>query len=148
MSFFNWIDLQRSKLIFMLFYYGARYGLGLGFVLSGARKFPDVRFTNLPTDNPVGLFFEAMFQMPIYWNFIGYYQILCGVLMFIPRLKAVTPLLILPITVNIFLISVALNMRGTPLITSAMLLGNIYLMLWHYEHYLPILKKPGSLNSD
>lgn len=145
MKFFDWIDEQRNHWFFMLLYYGARYGLGLGFVLSGARKFPGVRFTTLGIDNPVGLFFEAMFQMPIYWNFIGYYQIICGVLMFIPRFKALTPILILPITVNIFLISVALHMRGTPLITSAMLLGNVYLLFWHYEHYLPLLKKPGTL---
>jgi hypothetical protein len=52
----------------------------------------------------------------------------------------------MPVTVNVFLVSVGLNMRGTPVITSCMLLGNIALILWYYEHYLPLLEQPKKID--
>ncbi|PQB04655.1 hypothetical protein BST85_06910 [Aureitalea marina] len=117
--------------------------LGLGFVLSGLRKLPGVKFTQLPTSNPVGLFFEGMYVTGFYWNFIGYYQILVGLLLMTRWWRALTPLLILPVSVNIFLVSVSLHMRGTPVITGLMLMGNLFLIFWHWESYRSILRRNG-----
>ncbi len=110
------------------------------FIISGARKLPGVKFTLLPIDNPVGFFFEAMYQTGFYWNFIGMLQIVLGVLILFNRTAVLTALLMMPITVNIFLVSAALQMKGTPFITTAMVMGNIILLLWNYENYLPLLK--------
>lgn len=124
-----------------MLYWSANIMLGLGFVLSGLRKLPGIKFTTLPIENPVGLFFEGMYASGFYWNFIGYYQIIVGLLLIGPWWKRLTPILIAPVTVSIFLVSVSLHMRGTPVITAMMLLGNIYLLLWHTNSYRPLFQR-------
>ena len=132
----------KEKLIMKLFYWCIRAGMGLTFILSGIRKLPGIKFTELPIDNHVGSFFNAMHETGFYWNFIGYFQIVVGVLIFFNRFVVVSSLLMMPVTINIFLVSIALNMKGTPLITSSMILGNIFLIIWNYKNYVTILKKP------
>ena len=101
---------------------------------------PGVKFTSLPIDNPVGLFFEGMYQTGFYWNFIGFYQIIVGSVLMTAWFQRLTPVLLLPVSVNIFLVSLSLQMRGTPIITGFMVLGNLFLLVWHLQHYLPIFK--------
>jgi len=134
------IDHLYRNRFFIFIYWAMKFGLGLTFVLSGARKLPGVKFTLIPISDPVGLFFEGMYVTGFYWNFIGYYQILVGILLMTSWWKKLTPLLIFPVTINIFLVSISLHMRGTPIITSLMVLGNLYLVLWHLKSYLPLLK--------
>lgn len=134
--------LHREKML-VYFYWTTKVLLGIGFVLSGLRKLPGVKFTQLPITNPVGLFFEGMYVTGFYWNFIGYYQIVVGLILMSRWWKALSPLLILPVTVNIFLVSISLQMRGTPVITGLMLLGNLFLIVWHWEQYKPILRRKG-----
>lgn len=138
------IKKLRQLFFFKLLYWTARLGMALTFIISGIRKMPGVKFTILPTDDPVGHYFDAMHQLGFYWNFIGYFQIIVGILMLFNRTIVSSIIMALPVTVNIFLVSVALHMRGTPFITAAMLLGNLFLMLWHYEQYLSLLNKPSS----
>ena len=132
----------REKLFWKLLYWGARIGLAITFIVSGIRKFPGVKFTILPIENPVGFYFAAMHETGFYWNFIGYFQVLIGLLAFSNRSVVLSAILMMPVTINIFLISVSLNMTGTPVITSAMVLGNVFLLFWHYENYINVLKKP------
>ncbi len=141
MGLLVFIDRIRANRLFVLVYWFTKVALGLGFVLSGIRKLPGVKFTAIGTDNPIGLFFEGMYQTGFYWNFIGYYQIAIGLLLITPWLKRLSPILAFPVTFNIFLVSASLHMRGTPVITSAMLLGNLFLLLWHSRSYLPLFQK-------
>ena len=117
--------------------------MGLTFIASGLRKLPGVRFTTLPVENPVGYYFDAMYETGFYWNFIGYVQIAIGLMIFFRRFFLISPILMMPITLNIFLITISLHMTGTPLITGAMLLANTFLFAYHYEYYLPLLQKPN-----
>jgi len=133
---------SRKLLPFKIMYWGGRIGMGFTFILSGLRKLPGIKFTQLPIDNPVGAYFYAMYETGFYWNFIGYFQIVIGLLIFFNRFVILSSLLMMSVTVNIFLVSLALHMTGTPFITAAMLLGNILLLLWHYENYLPLLNRP------
>ena len=135
----------KNRLLFKWFYWGLRIIMGLTFISSGIRKLPGIKFTALPIDNPVGSYFNAMYETGFYWNFIGYFQIVIGVMVFFNRFVVVSSLLMMPVTVNIFLISIALNMKGTPIITSLMVVGNIFLLLWHYENYRTVLHKPKDL---
>jgi len=123
-------------------YWSVRIGLGLTFISSGLRKLPGEKFTILSIDNPIGAYFNAMYETGIYWNFIGYFQIVIGILVFFNRFVVLCSLLMMPVTINIFLVSVGLHMRGTPIITSMMVVGNIFLMLWHYENYRTVLQRP------
>ena len=139
-SFFRFIDQAKTHFIPKILYWIARYGLGLAFVVSGLRKFPGVKFTILPLDNPVGFYFHAMHESGFYWNFIGYFQVAVGLMIFMKRFAPLSVLLMMPVTVNIFLVSVALHMHGTPFVTSTMLLGNLFLLFWYYKHYLGVLE--------
>lgn len=139
----NFIEKLKRLRFFRIIYWFLKISLGLTFILSGLRKMPDVKFTQLQIDNPVGLFFEGMYTTGYYWNFIGYYQIVVGLLLMTHWFRKLTPMLIFPVTVNIFLVSIALHMTGTPVITSFMVLGNLYLLFWHLKDYLPLLKPRG-----
>ncbi|MCB0635946.1 MAG: DoxX family membrane protein [Lewinella sp.] len=132
----------RNRLIFRWLYWTARIGLGLTFIASGIRKLPGVHFTLLPESDPVGAYFAAMEATGFYWHFIGYFQILVGLLTCFNRTVITALVLMMPVTVNIFLISVTLHMRGTPIITGLMLLGNLYLLFWHYPNYRTLLQRP------
>ena len=139
------MDILKSYVhlkFFKILYWTVRIGMGLTFITSGLRKLPGVKFTILPESNPVGYFFNAMYETGFYWNFIGYFQIAVGILIFFNRFVVLSSLLMMPVTVNIFLVSIALNMKGTPVITSLMLLGNLYLLFWHYENYKNLVKSP------
>ena len=138
----NFLITLRDRFIFKLFYWALRIGMGLTFITSGTRKLPGVKFTILPLSNPVGAYFNAMYETGFYWNFIGYFQILIGIMLFFNRFVVVSSMLMMPITINIFLISISLHMKGTPVITSLMLLGNLFLLIWHYENYLSVIQKP------
>ncbi len=136
-----YIERVKEIRLYNILYWFLKITLGLTFISSGIRKLPNIKFTELPISNPVGLFFEGMHSSGFYWNFIGYYQIFFGILLMTKWYAKLTPLLILPVTFNIFLVSISLHMKGTPIITSFMLLGNIYLVLWHIKSYALILKK-------
>lgn len=129
-------------------YWALRIGMGITFIISGLRKMPGILFTTLPDTNPVGAYFKAMHDTGFYWNAIGYFQILIGILVFFNRSVVVSSLLMMPVTVNIFLVSVALHMTGTPIITTLMLLGNLILLLWHHENYIKLLQKPSYMSGE
>lgn len=132
----------KSKTLLVILYWAIRAGMGLTFIISGLRKLPGVKFTALPIDNPVGQYFNTMYETGFYWNFIGYFQILIGALIFFNRFVVISSLLMMPIVVNILLVSLALNMKGTPVITTMMLLGNSFLLIWHFKNYRTLFLKP------
>ncbi len=139
------MDLRESlkkKRVIQVFYWFVRAGMGVTFIISGFRKWPGVKFTALPVENPVGAYFHAMHETGFYWNCIGYFQIAVGLLIFFNRFVALSSLLMMPVTVNIFLVSIALHMTGTPFITAAMLLGNAFLLFWHFPNYRGLFQKP------
>lgn len=123
-----------------ILYKFTKISLGIAFILSGIRKLPGLKFTELPIDNPVGLFFEGMYAAGFYWNFIGWYQIVVGVILCTPYWPRLSPILSMPVTINIFLVSIGLSMKGTPIITGLMLLANIYLIFYHWKSYGGIVK--------
>ncbi|AXT20438.1 DoxX family membrane protein [Flavobacteriaceae bacterium AU392] len=136
------IEKIKSNPISKFLYWTARIGMGLAFIASGIRKLPGVKFTILPLEDPVGFYFAAMHSTGFYWNFIGYFQILIGILIFFRRFVVFSSLSMMPVTINIFLVSVCLGMRGTPFITLMMLIGNALLLIWHFNNYRTLFKKP------
>jgi hypothetical protein len=111
-------------------------------------KLPVPKAISLPLDNPVGAYFHAMHETGFYLNFIGYFQIVIGLLAFFNRTIVLSSILMMPVTVNIFLISVFLKLSGIPFITAAMVLGNIFIMIWHYENLTPILARSLPKNNN
>ena len=122
-----------NKRLFVFFTWGTRILLFLAFLPSGLKKVLGELFTILGIDSPVGFFFEGLFRTGFYWNFLGFMQLLVGILLLIPRTAFFGAILYLPIIINIFIIVVSMNFKGTPIIAGLMLLANLYLLFWDYE---------------
>lgn len=117
----------------------SRILLALAFIPTGLVKLMGERFTLLGIDNPIGLFFEAMYQTGLYWRFVGLAQVAVGVLLLIPGTATLGALLLFPIVLNIFVITVSLHFRGTPFITAGMLMASVFLLCWDYDRWKSVL---------
>jgi hypothetical protein len=104
--------------------------LAMAFLPTGLVKATGQRFTSLPVDNPVGFFFEAMYQTGPYWVFIGLMQMAAATLLLIPHTATLGAVLFLPIGLSIFLITWGVGFQGTVYITAGMLLSVTYLVCW------------------
>lgn len=125
----------------------ARILLALAFIPTGFVKLMGWRFTAIPVDNPIGLFFETLYQTGLYWNFLGWAQVIGGILLLIPRTTTLGAVLFFPIVLNIFIITVSLGFRGTPFVTGAMLLASVFLLCWDYDRLKSVLWPPASTRS-
>lgn len=120
----------------------SRILLALAFVPTALVKVQGLRFTVLGTDTPIGFFFEAMYRSGAYWQFLGWSQLIAGLLLLVPATSTIGALLFFPIIVNIFVITVALQFTGTPVITGLMLLASLFLLCWDYHRFAALLWGP------
>ena len=104
--------------------------LAMAFLPTGLVKATGQRFTTLPVENPVGFFFEAMYQTGPYWHFIGLMQIAAAILLVIPATATLGAVLFLPIGLSSFLITWGVGFTGTVYVTAGMLLAVVYLVCW------------------
>lgn len=123
----------KSIKLFHWFTWMTRILLFIGFLPSGLKKLLSERFTLLGVDNPIGFFFEALYQTGFYWRFLGLMQLLAGILLLIPRTSFFGALMYFPILLNIFIIVTSMHFKGTPYIVALMLIANLYLILWDYK---------------
>jgi uncharacterized membrane protein YphA (DoxX/SURF4 family) len=120
----------------------SRILLAVAFVPTGMVKLLGERFTLMGIDNPVGFFFEGLYQSGAYWQFIGGAQVVAGTLLLIPRTATLGAVAFFPIILNIFVITVALDFRGTPFITGPMLLAATFLLCWDYDRLKALVWPP------
>jgi len=120
----------------------SRILLALAFIPTGLVKLLGHRFTLLGVDNPVGAFFEAMYQTGFYWNFLGLGQVAAGILLLIPATSTLGAIMFLPIITNIFVVTWSVGFGGTVYVTALMLLANVFLLCWDYDRFRYILFPP------
>jgi uncharacterized membrane protein YphA (DoxX/SURF4 family) len=138
----------KNKEVFQIFTIYLRYLIGGAFVYSGFGKLMGARFMpagsmQIPVEGmALDVFFETLFRTGIWWRFIGFGQVLAGLLLVTQRWSTLGAILSLPISVNIFLITISMDFHGTPLVTGLMVLGNLWLLLWDYTR-LRILFYPN-----
>lgn len=135
-NFQFWI---RSKSLLYRFTLGTRILLAIGFIPTGMVKLLGYRFTTMTLESDVGAFFEILYQSGLYWNFLGFTQILAGVMVLIPATSALGAVLFLCIILNIFMITISYDFAFTPVITFQMLLASIWLILWDYDQFRSLL---------
>lgn len=116
-----------------------RYLVGGAMVFSSIVKIKGERFTsndgiNEPIQSAMHLF-ETLYQSGVYWKFLGWSQLIAGMLLMTQFYSALGALLMLPITINIFVITISYFFAGTPIITFLLLLANLFLLVWHYEMF-------------
>lgn len=135
----------RSKPLLYRFTLGTRILLAIGFIPTGMVKLLGYRFTTLSTQTEVGAFFEVLYQSGLYWQFLGFIQILAGLLVLIPAASALGALLFLGIMMNIFMITLSYDFAFTPIITSQMLLASVWLIMWDYDRFRSLLFNHDSI---
>ncbi len=98
------------------------------------------RFTALPSNHPLGHYFDALQLTGFYYTFIGVSQLTVALLLLIPRTTLLGAILYLPMILNICVLTYATRFEGTRIAT-LMLLANLYLLLWDYawlKYVLPL----------
>lgn len=118
-----------------------RIALAASFIPSGFVKIMGERFAaGLPSNNPLGHYFDALQLTGYYYTFIGVAQLITAILLLIPRTSLLGALMYFPIIVNICVLTYATRFNGTRLNTM-MLLASLFLLLWDYDrlkHILPL----------
>src|SRR5690242_1161708 len=106
---FNLIETFKKYVFFKLAVIYSRYLIGFAFVFASLIKIRGERFTRIPPTEPIGYFFEAMYQTGYYWNFLGWAQFIAGTLMMTQRFATVGTMMFLPIILNVFMITHAID---------------------------------------
>jgi uncharacterized membrane protein YphA (DoxX/SURF4 family) len=125
-----------------------RVALALGFIPSGIVKVTGERFTALPSNHPLGHYFDALYLTGFYYTFIGVSQLTAALLLLIPRTTLLGAILYFPIILNICVLTYATRFEGTRIAT-LMLLANLFLLCWHYGQLKSILSpaSPGDVGT-
>jgi len=121
-----------------------RVVLALSFIPMGIVKILGQRFAEgLPSNHPLGHYFDALLLTGYYYKFLGYAQLLTAVLLLIPRTSLLGALMYFPIITNICVLTYATRFDGTRANTMAFL-ACLFLLVWDYDrlrHILPF-KQP------
>ncbi len=145
----KWIDYLKKILVVKLFAIYLRYLTGFAFVFASIVKIKGERFTIIPPTEPVGYFFEAMYQSGFYWQFLGWAQLVSGALLMSQRLSTIGAMAFFPVILNVCLITHSVNFgTGTPTITTLMLLGTIFLLLWDYKKWVHLFLPDHRIKID
>lgn len=131
-----------------------RIALAMSFIPAGFVKIMGERFAaGLPSNNPLGHYFDALYLTGYYYTFIGVAQIITAILLLVPRTSLLGALMYFPMIVNICVLTYATRFAGTR-INTMMLLASLFLLIWDYDRlkYIlpfkqpkinhPVLKKP------
>jgi hypothetical protein len=142
--------LKQSLLLQLAVIY-TRYLIGGAFVFASLIKIKGHRFTQIAEDggHSVGHFFEMMYQSGLYWQFLGWAQLVAGLLLLTQRFAMLGAVLFLGIIANIFVITLSYDFGYTPVITGLMLLATVALLLWDWNRLrmlfnLPVLEEKTS----
>lgn len=134
--------------VFQLFTIFLRYLLGTAFVWASILKIRGVRFTPFSGENaPISSLphlLESMYRSGFYWHFIGWGQLVAGFLLMSQIFSTLGAVVYFPIIFNIFVLTTYFESPVILAITSLMLLGNIYLLLWDWNRLkFVVLNNPG-----
>jgi uncharacterized membrane protein YphA (DoxX/SURF4 family) len=116
-----------------------RIALALGFIPAGLVKVSGERFTALPSNHPLGHYFDALYLTGSYYTFVGIGQLTAALMLLIPRTALLGAIVYFPIILNICVLTYAVRFEGTRIAT-LMLLANLFLLAWDYDrlkHVLP-----------
>lgn len=113
--------------------------LAVGFVPPSIPKILHRPFTFLPDSDPVGAYFNALYNTGFYYEFIGWAQLTAALLLIIPRTSHIGALMFLPIIVNISVLTISVGFKGTWVITLLMCFAAAWLVVWEYDRLKPVL---------
>ena len=148
--------MMRKKLATLFIIY-TRYVLGGAFIFASIIKIKGDRFTTESGENyPINSawhMFETFYRSGLFWEFIGWTQLLIGALLITQKWSRLGSFLCLPLSLNIFVITLSYYFAYTPVITGLMVLANLLLILWEWSalkvllNFTPQFKKPTALEA-
>src|SRR5690349_22638840 len=94
--------------------------LAVGFIPPSLPKILHKPFTVLPDSNPVGHYFNALYDTGFYYEFIGWAQLTAALLLLFPRTAHLGALMFLPIIVNVAVLTTSVGFKGTWILTILM----------------------------
>src|ERR1041385_2103566 len=103
-QFYQYAKGNRWYRYFTIF---CRVALALGFIPSGIVKVSGERFTALPSNHPLGHYFDALYLTGFYYTFIGAGQLVTALLLLIPRTALLGAILYFPMIFNICVLAYA-----------------------------------------
>ena len=133
------IDRWKQKTFLQIFTIYLRYLIGGAFIIAafGMGKVTKAKVNLMysldkPIQElePIQQFFRVMIDSGLYWQFIGWTQIIAGALLMTQRFARLGALIFFGLILNIFVITVAYKFTGTPVVTGLMLLAVTYLLVW------------------
>jgi hypothetical protein len=113
--------------------------LAVAFIPPSIPKILHKPFTILPDTNPVGAYFNALYNTGFYYEFIGWSQIIAALLLLIPRTAHIGAVMFLPIIANIAVLTCSVGFVGTWLVTILMGFAAIWLVAWEYDRLKPLI---------
>lgn len=134
---------MKDKIWLQVFIIYTRYLIGGAFVYAAIVKIQGLRFTSVDgSDYPINSpfhFFETMYQTGFYWQFLGWSQLIAGLLLMTQRYAKLGAILFVAIISNIFVITISIpGFSGTSFVTGLMFLATLMLVLWDW-HALKVL---------
>lgn len=145
---FDLLNKLKQQLFLQVFTVYLRYLIGSAFIIAafGMGKMNGnsnlLQSMNSPINQlqPIQQFFRVMSDSGLYWQFIGWSQIIAGACLMTQRLARLGALIFFGLILNIFIITLSYNFSGTPVITGLMLLAALYLLIWDLPSFMPIIK--------
>lgn len=141
----------KQNIYLQLFIIYSRFLIGGAFVFASIIKIKGKRFTSISGANePINSawhFFETMYQSGLYWQFLGFSQFLAGALLMTQRYSLLGALLFLPISGNIFIITLSYYFALTPIITGMMFILNLLLLIWDWDRLKILFNIPSNMKT-
>jgi hypothetical protein len=136
---------MKEKTFPQLFVIYLRYLIGFAFIFASLVKIQGLRFTaESGAENPINSawhFFETLYESGLYLRFLGVAQFITGSLLVTQKYAKLGAILFLPIIVNVFVITISYDFRGTPIITGLMLLSTLFLIFWDWDALKILINK-------
>jgi hypothetical protein len=97
-------------------------------------------------NSPITHAFSSFIHSDLYWSFIGWSQLIAGILLVTQRFARFGLMIYLPIIANIFMLTYSYHFQGTDIVTGLMLLAALYLALWEGDKLQYLFIEPTTDN--
>jgi hypothetical protein len=97
-------------------------------------------------NSPLTHAFSSFIHSELYWSFIGWSQLIAGILLVTQRFARFGIMIYLPIIANIFMLTYSYHFQGTDIVTGLMLLAALYLALWEGDKLQYLFIEPTTDN--
>jgi len=106
---------------------------GTVFIPSGLLKIQGKRFSYFCPEMYSGTFFTELHQTGLYWNFLGFCQLLTAFLLFSQRYTVLAAIMFFSICTNIFIFTLSVGLNDKSIIMLFMMTIACLLIVWDWE---------------